>query len=116
MNMDDYQEKAATTDMLGDGSAMTDANNPAYVAKVLGLAGEAGEVAEKYKKIIRDKKGVVSHTDKDEIAKELGDVLWYVAMLAAYLGVPLSQVADLNITKLSSRKQRGVQRGSGDNR
>ena len=116
MTFDEYQKQAATTDMLGDGSSMTDANNPAYVAKILGLAGEAGEVAEKYKKIIRDKKGVVSSNDKAEITKELGDVLWYVAMLAAYLGVPFSKVASGNLDKLSSRKQRGVQRGSGDNR
>ncbi len=116
MNFNDYQKQAITFDMLGDGTGATLASEPAYVAKVLGLAGEAGEVAEKYKKIIRDKGGKITAEDQKEITKELGDVLWYVAVLAQYLGVPFEDVATVNIEKLSSRKARGTQGGKGDNR
>lgn len=116
MNFNDYQEQAITFDMLGDGTGAQLASDPAYVAKILGLAGEAGEVAEKYKKIIRDKGGTISTEDQKEITKELGDVLWYVAVLATYLDVPFEEVAAANIEKLSSRKARGTQGGKGDNR
>ena len=92
------------------------AHDPAFIAKILGLVGEAGEVAEKFKKIVRDKNGVIAGMDIDEISKELGDVLWYVAALSEYLGMTLEDVAQKNIEKLSSRKARGVSNGSGDNR
>lgn len=82
----------------------------------LGLSGEAGEVAEKVKKIIRDHKGVVTPEFKQEIVKELGDVLWYVAALSSELGVTMEEVAKLNMVKLLSRKKRGVISGNGDNR
>lgn len=114
MTFDEYQKQAITTDLFD--SKMTSANDPAFVAKLLGLVGEAGEVAEKFKKIIRDKAGKISEVDKKDITKELGDVLWYVSALAYYLEVPLQDVADGNLEKLLSRKDRGVQRGSGDNR
>ncbi len=115
MNFDEYQKLAIKFDLLGDGTVGL-ASEPAYVAKVLGLAGEAGEVAEKYKKVIRDKRGVVSDEDKVAITKELGDVLWYVSALSVYLGVDLSEVAKANLAKLGDRKARDTQRGSGDNR
>lgn len=82
----------------------------------LGLVGEAGEVAEKVKKIIRDKSGVISEDDATEIVKELGDVLWYVAILSDELGIPLAEVAKRNIAKLESRYRRNKIGGSGDNR
>jgi len=81
------------------------------VYPALGLTGEAGEVSDKIKKWLRD--GVV---DKEELAKELGDVLWYVAILADDLGYALSDVAQMNIDKLTKRKKNGKIRGSGDNR
>lgn len=77
----------------------------------LGLCGEAGEVAEKIKKFKRD--GVL---DTKEVAKELGDVLWYVANLAGDLGYTLSQIAQMNVEKLTDRAERNVLSGSGDNR
>jgi len=77
----------------------------------LGLCGEAGEVAEKVKKQVRD--GVFS---RHETAKELGDVLWYLANLANDLGYSLHEIAENNIEKLESRKERNVIQGSGDNR
>lgn len=115
MQLDEYQKQAMTTDLLGNGSASC-VTEPAYIAKILGLVGEAGEVAEKYKKIIRDKNGIVSEEEKHELIKELGDVLWYIAALAKYLDTPLEAVAQANIHKLQNRKRNGTQRGSGDNR
>lgn len=82
----------------------------------LGLAGEAGEVAEHAKKVIRDDGGAVSETRKAAMAKELGDVLWYVAQLASELGLELDEIAEANLEKLLSRQQRGVLQGSGDDR
>ena len=84
--------------------------------KVLGLPGEAGEAADKFKKIIRDKGGVISLSDREEIVKELGDVLWYVTMIAEYLEIPLSEVAQKNIDKLEDRYKRNKIHGAGDNR
>ena len=83
---------------------------------VLGLNGEAGELAEKLKKILRDKGGELSEEDRAEVAKELGDVLWYVTGIAYELDIPLEEVARMNIDKLNSRKERGMLGGSGDNR
>lgn len=77
----------------------------------LGLAGEAGEVAEKIKKKIRD--GAYFPQD---VAKEIGDVLWYCNALAHDIGYSLEEIAQMNLSKLASRKQRGVIKGSGDDR
>ncbi len=88
--------------------------NPYYV--VLGLGGETGEVCEKFKKIMRDKNGVISQQDREEISKELGDVLWYLSQICEELGITLKDVAIQNLAKLHSRKQRGKIAGSGDNR
>ncbi len=116
MTLDEYQKKAITFEIMDRSSGELLASDPAYIAKILGLVGEAGEVAEKYKKIIRDRDGIVTADDAQEMKKELGDVLWYVAVLAEYLGVSFEEVAQANIDKLSSRKSRGVQKGAGDNR
>ena len=78
----------------------------------LGLAGEVGEVANKIKKIIRDKEPA----QMSQIAYELGDAQWYLARLADELGVPLGAIVVSNLEKLSSRKERGTLSGSGDNR
>lgn len=110
MQFNEYQKQALST-VLSTGDGFKD-----LLHWVLGLNGEAGEVAEKLKKIIRDKNGIVGEEDKRELAKELGDVLWYIAVFAHDLGVPLDEVAEGNIAKLASRKQRGKLTGSGDNR
>lgn len=89
-------------------------NNTVY--PVLGLCGEAGEVAEKIKKIQRDKNGVMSDEDRQEIAKELGDVLWYISAMSNELDMSLQEIAEINLTKLFSRRERGVISGNGDNR
>jgi NTP pyrophosphatase (non-canonical NTP hydrolase) len=82
----------------------------------LGLAGEAGEVAEHAKKTIRDDAGQISEERRTAMSKELGDVLWYVAQLTSELGLELEDVARENLEKLSSRQRRGVLSGSGDER
>jgi NTP pyrophosphatase (non-canonical NTP hydrolase) len=82
----------------------------------LGLAGEAGEVAEHAKKAIRDDGGKVGDERRAAMSKELGDVLWYVAQLATELGLDLDEIANQNLEKLFSRQQRGVLSGSGDDR
>jgi NTP pyrophosphatase (non-canonical NTP hydrolase) len=82
----------------------------------LGLAGEAGEVAEHAKKAIRDDAGMVTDERRSAMAKELGDVLWYVSQLASELGLELDRIARDNLEKLFSRQRRGVLSGSGDER
>jgi NTP pyrophosphatase (non-canonical NTP hydrolase) len=89
-------------------------NNLTYPA--LGLCGEAGECAEKVKKAIRDDGGVLSDERRAALAAELGDVLWYVAQLATEAGLDLDEVAEDNLAKLLSRRDRGVLQGSGDAR
>lgn len=87
-----------------------------FIYPTLGLAGETGEVAEKIKKVLRDKKGKLDKTAKDEIKKELGDVLWYLTQLAAELGLSLDEIAKFNLEKLLSRLKRDKLSGNGDNR
>lgn len=82
----------------------------------MGLTSEAGEVAGKVKKALRDHEGRIDQQRSLAIADELGDVLWYVARLADELGWDLNQVARNNLTKLADRKQRGVIQGDGDKR
>ncbi len=113
MKIDEYTKIALST--LGDGQAYGDLS-PRLVDQILGLVGESGEIAEKFKKIIRDKKGILSEEDKAEIVKEIGDVLWYITTIAHLLGSDLETVAKLNNEKLLSRKARGKLGGSGDNR
>lgn len=108
MDFDIYQNEASTTAKYPDGKALD------YV--VLGLASEAGEVAGKLKKVIRDNDGVFTDAHKEALLSELGDVLWYCAMIALELDTPLSRVAQGNLDKLASRNERGVIGGSGDSR
>ena len=85
----------------------------------LGLAGEAGEVANKIKKIMRDRKGDVNNLPgevKDEIASELGDCLWYISALATDLGIGLDGISVENIKKLDKRQANNTLHGSGDKR
>lgn len=110
MNMNFYQGEARASAIYPRAQAV--------VYPTLGLTGEAGEVAEKIKKVIRDDAGVegMDVAKKMEIAKEIGDVLWYCANLAYDLGFTLDRVAEMNLDKLRDRKARSVINGSGDNR
>lgn len=120
MEFNEYQKLAIKTDLdakfLGEVMEKRTLNTVAFLDKALGVAGEAGEFADKIKKIMRDKKGSFDDDDRDAIIKELGDVLWYVAVVSLYLGVPLSEVAEGNIKKLASRAKRNTLQGQGDNR
>lgn len=113
MNIKDYQDQAIST--LAKDHDYGEVS-PQLMAQILGLVGESGEVAEKFKKLLRDKQGKISSDDKTELIKELGDILWYVNSVAHLLGSSLEEVAVLNNQKLMSRKQRGKLQGEGDNR
>ncbi|HEX8715062.1 MAG TPA: nucleoside triphosphate pyrophosphohydrolase family protein [Solirubrobacteraceae bacterium] len=108
MELSEYQRLSRSTAQYPRREALT------YPA--LGLAGEAGEFADHAKKVIRDDGGEVTPQRREAMAKELGDVLWYVAQLASELDLELEQVAQDNLDKLRSRQQRGVLSGSGDDR
>ncbi len=109
MNFKEYQEKSRKTALYPNIG-----NN--FVYPTLGLAGEAGEVAEKIKKVIRDKEGIIDDATREEIKKELGDVIWYLSQIASELNLSFDEVAEFNIEKLASRMKRGKLHGSGDNR
>ena len=109
MDFKEYQDRARETAIYPDKG-----NN--FIYPTLGLVGEAGEVAEKIKKVLRDKEGVINEETKNEITKELGDILWYISQLAFELKISLDEVAEGNIRKLASRKERGVVQGEGDDR
>ena len=93
----------------------TDLNYNIYYA-ALGLGGEAGEVSNKVKKLMRDNGGVLTAKFKDYLKGELGDVLWYVAACAREAGLDLNEIAEANVNKLVDRQERGVLQGEGDYR
>ena len=109
MNFKTYQKKARVTAQYPN----LGSNN---IYPTLGLVGEAGEVAEKVKKVIRDKNGIFDEESKKSIKKELGDVLWYLSNLCNEFGFSLDDVALQNIEKLKLRSARGKISGSGDDR
>lgn len=112
MTLDEYQAQARTTAIYPEAARV--------LYPTLKLAGEAGEVAEKLGKLMRDE-GLLPGDElgdgqRDALAKEIGDVLWYVANLAADLGLSLEAIGRANLEKLASRRDRGVLGGSGDER
>ncbi|MDR3125790.1 MAG: nucleoside triphosphate pyrophosphohydrolase family protein [Candidatus Nomurabacteria bacterium] len=113
MTFDEYQKLAKRTDL---GDATKGWNDPINFEKLLGLGGEAGELMDKFKKVLRDKGGVVSEIDRVKIVKEIGDVLWYLAVITDHLGVKFDEPARVNIAKLASRAERNLIHGAGDNR
>lgn len=110
MTFDDYQVESRKTAIY----PRRDSENFMYPA--LGLTSEAGEVAGKLKKVIRDMDGVIDETTRTEVAKEMGDVMWYVSQLASELKLNLNDIAQLNLDRLADRQKRGKLGGSGDNR
>lgn len=109
MKLNEYQNQAS------EFAIYQDIGFP-FVYSTLGLAGEAGEVVEKVKKICRNHNGVLTDEIKMEMGKELGDVLWYLADLSKKFGFTLEEIAQMNISKLDSRARRGVIASQGDNR
>jgi NTP pyrophosphatase (non-canonical NTP hydrolase) len=109
MKANDYQTGALQTAIYPNRGAN-------FVYPALGLVGEAGEVADKLKKVIRDNEGILTDPVRESVAKELSDVCWYVAVLAYELDYNLEEIMQMNLDKLASRQQRGVLSGSGDNR
>ncbi len=109
MNFETYQQRVLETAVypnLGEN----------FIYPLLGLNGEVGEVTEIVKKLYRDDNGQLKIQHREKLKKELGDVLWYVAQLSTELGLNLDNIAQLNLEKLKSRKERGVLQGSGDDR
>tara|TARA_R110000796_G_scaffold6987_1_gene24309 strand:+ start:192 stop:584 length:393 start_codon:yes stop_codon:yes gene_type:complete len=107
-DLDMYQKVALTTAIYP--------REQAIIYPTLGLTGEAGEVANKVKKIIRDGSNFKDEKLVSEIKAEIGDCLWYIAVLASDFGIKLSDIASANLVKLEKRKERGTIHGSGDNR
>lgn len=109
MTFEEYQNKARQT-----ANYPNVGSNFIYVA--LGLSGESGEIAEKIKKLLRDKNGAMDDEAKKALCYELGDVLWYVSQMGVELNLSLEEIAEKNIEKIFSRKERGAIGGNGDER
>lgn len=109
MDLKKYQKESRKT-------AVYQGKDKSYIYPMMGLAGETGEVIEKIKHVFRDKNNKFDAESKKEIAKEMGDVLWYLAQLSTELGLSLDKIATENLTKLQSRKKRKKILGRGDNR
>jgi len=107
-DLDMYQQVAKTTAIYP--------REQAIIYPTLGLTGEAGEVANKVKKIIRDGSDSKDERLVSEIKSEIGDCLWYIAVLADDFNIKLSDIASTNLEKLEKRKEKGTIHGSGDNR
>ena len=108
MTFDEYEKKAMETALEYGDQAINYGG--------LGLASEAGEVAGKLKRVIREDDNIITPEMRDTLKKELGDVLWYINFLAVKLEIPLKDIALANIEKLSSRKSRETLKGTGDER
>ena len=107
-DLDMYQQVAKTTAIYP--------REQAIIYPTLGLTGEAGEVANKVKKIIRDGTNKNDEGLVQDLSAEIGDCLWYIAVLADDIGIKLSDIANINLEKLHKRKEKGTIHGSGDNR
>ncbi len=130
LDFNSYQEEAKKTAIYGRSIAsfiatlgIPDEQNRVKLYNLLclcystlGMVGEAGEVAGKVKKIIRDNQGIITEENKKDLGKETGDVQWYNAATASDLNLSLESIAKDNLSKLQSRSDRGVLGGSGDNR
>lgn len=111
MNLNEYQDRAAETAVYPGQNSIG-----GVIYTTLGLAGEAGETANKVKKVLRDADGHLTDKAVEGIVEELGDCLWYIAMLSLELGFNLDTVAGYNVEKLQTRQYRGTLHGSGDDR
>ena len=108
MTFDEYQKQALTTAVPHPDQLM------AQTIWTLGIAGESGEVIEKWKKLVAYRDGVITPDDVIDFKKELGDILWYIALFADSLGISFDDIAQHNLQKLADRQKRDVIKGSGD--
>lgn len=109
-HFEDYQKESRKT--WGKGVKGVDP----LIYDTLGMLNEGGEFAGKVKKIFRDKEGMISDIDKEALKSELGDVLWYFTQICTELDITLEEVAEANLIKIFSRKERNKLHGDGDNR
>ena len=122
LTINEYQEKAhefafyKSPCFMEQHGSIVHSKECTYVYPVFGLTEEAGEVAGKFAKIIRDKDGLINAEDEKAIEKELGDVCWMLAEICSVMGITLEDVMQHNLDKLNDRKKRNVLSGSGDNR
>lgn len=122
MDVNVYQKKAHETAdyptgcINGKDSDWAKTDGISWIYPAFGLSEEAGEVAGKFAKAVRDNQGIIDDKRREDIIKELGDVCWFVAELATCLDINLSDIMQKNLDKLASRKERGVIHGAGDNR
>lgn len=117
LSFGDYQQWVINTGFYPGKREVFSAPNMESVSYcTLGLVGEAGEVADKVKKILRDHDGALTPELKDGLIKEMGDTLWYLTALANELDVTVEVVAQANVDKIEGRNARGTRRGSGDDR
>lgn len=120
LDFNEYQKKAHETADYPEGKIIDTKEGVehyvSYIYPAFGLSEEAGEVAGKFAKAVRDNQGVLDGERRLQIEKELGDVLWFVAELCTVLNIDMGSIAQINLDKLASRKARGVIHGSGDDR
>lgn len=119
LSFEEYQKRAADTArypkvfVQQEDGTLLETN---FIYPSLGLGGEAGEILEKVKKIVRDQHGAVTNENRAAIAKEVGDELWYLASICKEFGLDMGEVAQGNLDKLAARASKGTLSGSGDNR
>jgi NTP pyrophosphatase (non-canonical NTP hydrolase) len=110
MTFDEYQKKAYSTNLTNKDEFRN------LMQQILGLSDEVGEVQAIFKKWIRDQDADPAKLDLTNVKKELGDIMWYIAVVGEVLGLSLSEIVQYNVDKLADRKKRGTLPGSGDNR
>jgi NTP pyrophosphatase (non-canonical NTP hydrolase) len=119
LSFDEYQERSAKTAQYPTIAVVINGGEPIpapWLYPLLGLLGEAGELAEKFKKLLRDDQGIMTLERHKAIQKERGDPLWYLARLAEAAGTTMAEDAQANLDKLASRQERGTLGGDGDDR
>lgn len=113
MTFDEYQKQALTTAYTNPKHKDTLMDQTVWA---MGIVGEAGEVIEKWKKMVAYNEGKITDEFLQDIKKELGDIVWYIAVLANSLDISFEEIMEVNLNKLKDRKERNVIKGKGDNR
>lgn len=111
MDFDEYEKRARSTATFEGKQAEYE-----LMYLTIGISGEAGEIAEKVKKILRNDDGVITDEKREALKNEVGDVLWYLSQFSRTLGFTFSEAAEANLKKLADRRARNVIKSTGDNR